>query len=501
MAVASPSAGQSSPGLAWQHRDTLALAIVTLGALVARLWSIGSESVWLDEATSIWLAGMPLREMVPWTAVDIHPPLYYAVLHAWLVLGEGEAQTRLFSALCGVASVAVLYMIVWRLAGTWTAIAAAALLATSPLHVWYSQQVRMYALLTLLALVSSYCMLRAVLDGRRWAWPAYGIFAVAMLYTHYYAFFVLLFQNVFALYLLWRRCISPAIWRRWLAAQALAALAFLPWLPTMIRQVQSGGGGWVARTGEPGVDSLVATVINYTLGSDLRWYAPWLRRVAYVLFGGLAVAGVLSAWRTRRGGLLVAFGLCYLVAPLGVAWLVSQVKPLYSVRYLLPFLPAYYILIGQGATALPRLAGAVGRVASFIVVALALAIGCVGVAGSALHEQEDDWRGVAQHILAAARSDDIVLFVPGWNEKPFAYYARGRVATEGDTPIPIAAEAVPALVTNVAAGRQRLWLVYAEGHYADPSGSLRTYLDGAYDVEQQQRFRDGISVSLYNLGP
>lgn len=483
-----------------------ALSVIAPLALALRLYGLGSESIWLDEATSIFLARLSIPDLIRWTAVDIHPPLYYIKLHFWLALGDGEAQVRLLSVLCGLVSVVALYALAQRLLGQRAAFAAALLLAVSPLHVWYSQETRMYAMLAMWGLLSTYYMVRALWDDSPWAWPAYALCAAASMYTHYYTVFILLFQNVAAAYVIGRRDrpVPPA--RRWLATQVFVAIAFLPWLPVMLDQVSSGGGGWVARAGVPGIGALASVAANFTLGPDIQLYAPLLRRLTYALFAVLVIAGsaspLLRTSPVSPASASVILSMLYLGLPIGAAWLISQVKPLYSLRYLLPFLPPYYILIGQGLEVARQIVPQRARGIVWAgLLGLLVASGLWGVAASANTEQVADWRSIARHVVTGAQAGDLVLFVPGWNDKPFDYYARGRVDVQGRTPLPIDPDAIPELIAENTRGRTRLWLVQAEGHYADPGGAVGAYLDGEFALQERQRFRGNIIVSLYQKQP
>ena len=70
------------------------LAIVLL-SFALRLYTLGDANVWWDEAYSVWLARMPLADVLRITAADVHPPLYYALLHGWIRLaGDGEFAIR-----------------------------------------------------------------------------------------------------------------------------------------------------------------------------------------------------------------------------------------------------------------------------------------------------------------------------------------------------------------------------------------------------------------------
>ena len=77
-----------------------------------------------------------------------------------------------------------------RLIGTVTALLA----ALHPLLVYYSQEARMYALLTALGVLLGYLVIHIVVypDQRQWYWGAYVLVATAAVYTHYFAFFLLL---------------------------------------------------------------------------------------------------------------------------------------------------------------------------------------------------------------------------------------------------------------------------------------------------------------------
>lgn len=508
VSVSAPQAAPSSPSRI-SPGEAAVVGIVLALALALRLWGLNGESIWLDEATSVFLAKMSLARMVDWTAVDIHPPLYFALLHFWLAFGDGEWQIRLLSVVLGVCSVAALYALARRLFNVWVATGSCLLLATSPLHVWYSQEARMYSMLAFLGLMTAYLMVRALLDRRRLAAILYTLCAVFMVYTHYYAFFILLAEIAFALYLLWHGDIDRRTLIAWLGLQVVIAVAFLPWLPIAVQQVRGGGGGWVAQVGVPGIGALTDTALNFTIGLDVKWYPPLARRTLYVAFGLLVLAGLALPRRrtaaTMRG---IVFCVLYAGLPIGLAWLISQAKPLYSIRYLLPFVPAYYILVSQGLESLRLASGSalvpherLRHLAWLSVLGLLVAGGLMGIAGNATHQQTTDWRGIAAHVIGGAQARDVVLFVPGWNGKPFDYYGQGRVDTQVDHPIPLKDTDIAGLVAQAARNHNRLWLVQSDGHYLDPKGATAAYLDRVAQRIEQRRFSDGIIVSLYQLEP
>ena len=74
--------------IVWRHRS---LALVLWGAFALRLAQLTFQPLWFDEGWSVWFGMSGLRDMLERTALDIHPPLYYALLHGWIAIaGDGE---------------------------------------------------------------------------------------------------------------------------------------------------------------------------------------------------------------------------------------------------------------------------------------------------------------------------------------------------------------------------------------------------------------------------
>ncbi len=145
----------------------LLLLAILLVALFLRVYRLGEQSLWYDEAVTAQVASQGMAELTRWTADDIQPPLYYYVVAGWTRLaGRGEWALRFPSAFFGTLTVALLWALARRLfggerAGQTASLVAALLAALSPLYVYYAQEARMYTLLTFLGLLSGYALLRA----------------------------------------------------------------------------------------------------------------------------------------------------------------------------------------------------------------------------------------------------------------------------------------------------------------------------------------------------
>ena len=142
--------------------------MLTLLALLLRVARLDFQPLWWDEGYSVWFAHHPLAEMMRLTALDIHPPLYYALLSGWSKLfGLAPAALRLLSVTFGVLAVPVAYIVGKWLAGRRGGLVAALLLAINPFHVYYSQEIRMYGLMVLWSLLAIGFAARALGIGGR----------------------------------------------------------------------------------------------------------------------------------------------------------------------------------------------------------------------------------------------------------------------------------------------------------------------------------------------
>src|SRR5579864_801584 len=174
------------------------LAAVLVVAAALRWFRIDAQSLWYDEGISGQQLTHTFAQILPASARDTHPPLYYLTLKAWAELfGSSELALRSLSAVWGIVAVALTFLIGRRLFGPPIGAVAAVLLAAAPLAVYYSQEVRMYTQVTALGLLAVYaCM-------RRDNW-LYALAGVATLYSQYLGVAFLAALNLHAV-LWWRQ--------------------------------------------------------------------------------------------------------------------------------------------------------------------------------------------------------------------------------------------------------------------------------------------------------
>jgi 4-amino-4-deoxy-L-arabinose transferase-like glycosyltransferase len=430
----------------WRGRSALWLGAFTLLAFLLRVWRLDFQPLWWDEGWTVYFATSGIAEMIARTAIDIHPPFYYLLLHFWALLaGPSPAAVRLFSAVVGTLSVPLLFLVGRRLLGVKTGLLAALILAVAPFHVYYSQEARMYALVTLLVLASTYCCLSILQRGEGshggWRiWVLYVVFTSLAMYTQYYAAFVPLAQTLFVL-LLFRR--YRPILGRWIAAQAALAVAYLPWLAYAGPKLVAYVGDKLVKEGDVPVGLftyLQRHLVAFSVGhlgparSSLVWLALLFVALAFL---GLAV-GLLasrgekpSGWRERHA---VVFTLLYLAVPVFLGYAVNLRYPFTSPaieRLFLLSAPAFYLLIALGLSWIGDRFRVVWA-APLLVAALSVPP-LVDFYGTERYGEED-YRPVVAKVEALALPEDVVVAVHPWQIGYFRAYYEGETPTLYLTP-------------------------------------------------------------------
>ena len=326
-------------------------------AIAARLYEIDRLDVWVDEANLILTAKQPLAVLLDKLRLDSSPPLFYLLVHFWILLfGDGSVALRLLSVLAGVGLVGATYWagkeLISRDVGLWGAFVVAA----SPVQAFFSQQVRMYALLPLLALLAVAFLVRYLREGGRRDFALWLGLTVLALYTHNFSVYLL---PVYAVLI----ALSGQLVRRfgrWLAAATFLALAYLPWIPFLLEQLANRDHyAWYLPTWRVfgPLGSIVVTFFSYSPGmeyvtfNDVAQVDEW-RGWPAAAVAALAALGaiVLVARYRRRGWVECLWPLVFLFVPMaGAAFLSTLLTPHYVPgRVDQMMFPAFALLVGAG---------------------------------------------------------------------------------------------------------------------------------------------------------
>jgi uncharacterized membrane protein len=480
-----------------------ALVLITFLALALRLLRLDFQPLWWDEGYSVYFASQDLVTLTLKTAADIHPPLYYYLLHFWIaVCGPSAVALRLLSVFIGAVTVPVFYAVARRLVAPGTALLACLLLAVSPFHVYYSQEVRMYGLATLLGLASIYFAQQLLLDGetkptpsagseqishRSRDWFCYVLFTSLAMYTLYYAAFIPLFQTLYAL-LAERRNRRRLV--SWLAAQVSLALLYLPWIVL-------AGGILVSYIGDKmvvearvplGLAAYLADHLTaFAVGQPVGGWSP-------LAWGSLPLL-VLAAWgltSNRQVHAKASWLLSWLAIPVAAGFVFNLVYPFSPAgyqRFLLFCLPAFLVAAAGGLTALGEGAANLARRIGLPVSAALLLIFTIlplYAFYTTPRYASDDYRPLIAQIVALGQPDDAILTVFPWQVGYLeSYYPqpRPRIVEAPDTLWSRDPQRLRQDLDALTAASARLWFPAHQKHGAILEQQVEAYLSQtAYPV-------------------
>ena len=481
----------------------IALLLVLLLALTLRAYRIDAQSLWADEGNSAALATRSLLQIAHDSAQDIHPPLYYWLLHGWAaLLGTSEASLRSLSALLGVALVWLTYLIGGRLHGRPSGLLAAFLAAVNPFQVYYSQEARMYALLAVCGAGVLYGLIRWVQAGRTATrtsagWNSLLIFisVTAGLYSHYFFAILLLAANILGVgwwlaTLRSRRSWKPLV--PWLSPQLAALLVFSPWLAASLRSVLA----WPAPSAAlPWTDSLLTAFRWMSLGPACGPTTTGLRLLPFALLMTIGLVG--CRWRERQSGSSDAsvrwFAHLLPVVWLGVPTAVMLALGLHReayLKFLLVAAPAFSILLERGVTMLlPPLTHSCRaerlRRAALLAVMLAALLTPLLPTAAALRDYyhdpacvRDDYRGMAQYVASLASPTDAVLLNAPGQLEVWQYYDRSQLAVyslpQDRPPDP---SRITAQLEDMASLHGTLYCLFWATEESDPERLVESWLD------------------------
>jgi mannosyltransferase len=504
---------------------------VLLLAFALRVHHLDFQSIWWDEGHSIEMASAPLSQIATLPGMDVHPPGYFWVLHGWMATaGQSEFALRYLSVIFSLLTVALLMHFGGRMARhkgrqSRAVLALAGILAAIyPLYVAYAQEVRMYSMVTLLALLSGYAQWRIVVkvqdQGRMqghhrlsvW-WMVYVLATTASLYTHYFMVFLLAFQNLVWLgWVLKERETATTLDVRqgrlhrrqqrlvvWIGSQLAVLILFLPQLPLALGQTTAYANPNLRPPGL--VEFISRSWLAYSVGTNVFPGMAWLAGAVAAATGLIVLAWLWTALRAsdrcHPGTLALLVG--WFCVPLALYFAVLQRRPSFEPRYMMLVTPALLLLWGVGLGApmegwLPeknKLLRMSRAVLAAVVVA-ALGMGTISYFTNTA-AFKDDGAGVVAWLAAETTPDDLVYVdVP----HPFHYYAHRIPAPTGYLFVDVHAAAQT--LNAEAAGRRRIYWVRWWGGDTDPRGIIPYLLDKAGQRGGDTDFR-GYRVGWWDM--
>jgi mannosyltransferase len=467
---------------------------VSILAWLVFSWRVDEVSPWRDEAATMALADRSFSDILQLTrSVDFVHLAYYLLAHVVMRLFPGPTldaevtAVRMISVVAATLTAAALVRVGRQLDSLSVGVLAGVMYALAPFVTRFAQEARSYAIVALLATLSTYALLRAC--RRPWLrrrWLLYGTLLVLG------PVFNLISVLLVLVHLVYVALTAPAAVRRaWALATAGAMTVLAPFAAVAFSQRSQ-------------VDWLTApTVQNLRAFFDIQFHSTGVPLAIIVI----AAAGLWFGPRMNLSSLpnrgAFVLGLIWALLPPLLLWVFSQADPLFDWRYLVFSLPGGVLLMAS----LAPFARPYGIIVPIIAVIMS---------GYSMHimyrdpelGHSEDIRGATAYLQSQARTGDAILFVP-WYMRildemyPERFTALDDVAVREsgiDSATVYGVEKPSAEVSAALEGHRRVWLItglQGMSETMSPADDEKVeLLLGDYSIAEHRTF-DRFQVFLY----
>lgn len=346
-----PHGGSHTGPVVWTLGAVLLIGLAVASVLLRT--RAMDTSYWIDEGIATGIARYPLTDIPHVLLQDGSPPLYYMLLHIWESwFGTGEFATRSLSLVAATLTIPVAFLFAWRIAGARAAWIAAVLAAGHPFLTYYAQETRMYALVSLEALILAGSLVLVFTQRERRAIPLGILAAASMLYSHNWGIFAVAASFAAAVFVV---LIGPKDQRRASVIDGAilygaVGLLYLPWVPSLLEQARTTGAPWSLTP--PVSDILSAIVVPFGYEKTGAILAVIVALAAL----RLATRGRPGDEPTTRAALLLGL---MIVGTGFIAWFASQLSPAWSLRYLAVSVGPALLVAGLVLARIPTVGAAV----------------------------------------------------------------------------------------------------------------------------------------------
>jgi len=393
-------------------REDILLWLIVILAVMVRLYRLDFQSLWYDEGLQYVVSTTNSPRGMLGKISSFHPPLSFLINHYFLQIGSSDFFLRLPSALFGIGSLPLCYILAKQLTSKRVAVFTIFVLAISPLHIWYSQEGRMYSQLIFLMLLSSVVLLKALQPLKlRW-WALYVLVVTAGMYTHVFMALAVIVQVLWVLMYQRRHLLTVSAIVAAVAILFLPWVLLLPWVNWFIHSISAGSIGaassWGGRAGfswgalpytffvySAGF-SIGPTVAELHADRSLGFILQFLPVVLLVgaIFGTVLATGIFAMYKHFEMKSLVLCLLGLGVPLLAVLAYSLTAKGTFNVRYTLVAFPYFCIFMGTGLDFLSRNSKLAGTVA---------VLGVLGISFASIHNHFTNPRYAKEDVRSAVK--------------------------------------------------------------------------------------------------
>ena len=320
------------------RQEWFILSAIVLLAVVLRLLFIERRGIWYDDAFSILLAKQSLPQIFSGTAADTMPPMYYTLLHFWMLISSDIGWIRGLNLLLNLLLMLYVFLFVRKVTSKEAGYISLFLISISPFLIYHSQEIRMYMVLVFCQTAYMYYFV-SWMDDNRSIGNILGmvLFGAGALYSHNLAIFGLVTPGV---YLLLKKLFKPFLqWGGWIVCSFVLFIPWLVFVPGQIEKIQTAF--WTPR---PGFLEIIQSI--YSLLSYIPQPTTWMM-ISGVLCFQVLVMLFWTSWKVRKQQSHIGLILLIITFIPAILFLVSYLmRPVYVARGFIFSLVGLYVLAG-----------------------------------------------------------------------------------------------------------------------------------------------------------
>lgn len=499
------------------HTVPIIFIIILISAFL-RLYGLDRQSLWYDEIFEINYFQQFLKKG-GYNAPDT-PPLHPFLIHiSQKLLPDTDFALRALPTTFGLISVLLMFLLGKRLFNRRTGLIASYLLAISPFHIWYSQEVRMYALQWMLALTSLIFFFRALHEPNRNNYIGYIISTILGLYTLQLTIFLLILQGIYSL--LFFRYYNVKL-SRWISALIIISLLYSPWIIYHFLYLTNRGASFPKEI-KPLIFipyTFFSYFAGFSIGPSLRELhlypsfniiIPYIHIIGplMVTYGLVLSIGIFSL---RRDTPRLIFLLLLTSIPIvGLLILIYKFVPKmsYNVRYTGIASFGFILIISKGIDFLAQREWKVnGKSISAIVLAIITGFSAYSYWNYQFNPKyhKEDVRTAASYIKENYEDADVILVITSTCALTINRYLDNGIQSTGYPPLLNTnnKEEVIRELEKMANGKKRIWLVLCREWYEkELTDWTKQWLDENYKEIETLHKDDteiaNLTISCYEL--
>lgn len=503
------------------------ILVISLGTIL-RLYDLGAESIWFDEAGSIDLT---MKDLPTLFSKSYYGPLYFLILKSWIrIWGISEFALRTLSVILGIGSIFSIYKVGKILFNAKVGLLSAFLLSISPMHIFYSQEIKHYSLLIFLTLLSMFFFIKLFKENHTKLYIYLSLINILLVYTFLHSILIIVSQNVFFFVK------SKGTKNRWIVSQFIVLTFFLLWFVPVL--MTSFNEPWIrvstAWIPKPSLATLIETFRTFSYGgesyggNDFHIDLKYLRitNFLFYIFTFLSLLGLCSSLKSssniedfplrKEAVLLLSIWLFF---PLLIIFLFSKLFfPIYVIRYAILSLPAFLIFTALGIDRIKMhliRRGLVFLITILTIYALTVYYG---------KELKINWRGAISYINENIEDNDIIIVSIARQVRVFGYYGKNGLRYQKNGKLDIDEVLKSKLITggfvypmgknkligvndveqlaqvinyrNIIERDINIWLIITRWVRMDSAEQMKKYMDSLFECKKYRNYT-GLNVYYY----